>query len=253
MSSPILQYPDLPTRWGIAIESDAQRFRLVVPPVPGWRLLPRAYLTGLIVLTVLFASNIVPPLLHRPVRWEDVYPPLIINGLFATCLLGMAYHRLYRWTLFEVTADRFRIIPWGVLGGASPGDWPRGDILEARANAFNGKLILRIRGQDPLEVFVSANRKVAQFVADQLADALTRQYEVAPNSAQVATIGDGNWRSASSRQRTATNAAIYMMLALLLVAWCVWPTVGLVLLAAIFLAAIPLGISIGTQRKDFYF
>jgi hypothetical protein len=253
-SSNVLQYSDLPARWGIAIESDAQGFRLVVPPVPAWHLLPRAYLNGFLVLVGLVASNVVPPLLHRPPQWDNVLPPLIVDALFVTCFVSMAYYRLYRWAAFEITAERFRFIPWGVLGGASLGDWPRVDVVEARANAFNGKLILRIRGQDPIEIFVSANRRVAQFVAEKLAEALARSYEPAPLSAQPATptVFAVN-RLPACWQRTATSAAIYAMLALLPVVWCMWPTVGLLLLGTVILAAIPLGICLGTQRKDFYF
>jgi len=122
-SAQVLQYPDLPTRWGIAVEEDARGMRILIPPVPAWRLLPRNYKFGLSILVGMVAFHAVTVFtsIGRGSTWTDFVPPFGLDALGICIVLTMAYVRLYRRASFEVTADRVRFVPETFLLGRGIG------------------------------------------------------------------------------------------------------------------------------------
>lgn len=246
-SAPLLQYPDLPARWGIAIEEDRQRFRLVVPPVPGWRYLSRGYSIALAVAVALLAVHVIAGARMSGAEWVTMIVPVAMDGAVIFAVLVMAVSRLCRWLTFEVSADRLRFVPRWSFGSASRADWARADVLEVKQNLSNGKLLMRTRGEDMLDIFISPNREVTAYVVARLNEAMGRTFEAGPREA-VEPVRP----PASARARRGAMAAIYAASAVVVVVWFVWPTAGAILLFAGMAAAVPMGICMGTQKKDFW-
>jgi hypothetical protein len=244
----VLEYPDLLTRWGIAVEEDARGMRIVIPPVPAWRLLPRSYKFGLSILAsmVAFHAATIFRSIGTGARWTDFVPPFVLDALGICIVLTMAYLRLYRRVTFEVTANRLRFASQNLLAGT--GDWPREDVIEIRLNEVNGKLIVRARGRDMSEFFISPERQVTRYVIEQLNAAMKKAYEPVPVAAPFAPINENK----AIAIRRSLSVLAYGLLAIFVVIWILYPQSGQILLALLIVAAVPLGIWLGTQKKDFF-
>jgi len=251
-----LDYADVVTRWGISCVREDGILRLVVPPVPSFRLLGRGYLIASIVLIAIPSVMTVAYLIAPGGAWGAVLGNWIMYGGVLAIVLARARYRLSRRIVFEVTPEHLIFSRPGA-GGGSNAAWPRHRILAVKRNAYSGLLLLRIAGEDTREFYVSPDRRVTEWVAKTLDEAL---HEDVPPLASMACAptaaphGPASVPPAAAPQRGSGVTIALGVLALIGAvsfflfggAWCAIVELGLLL------AAIPAGIAFGTQDKDFY-
>ena len=169
---PLLAYADLPSRWGVAVQQLADGVRVVVPPCPGWRHLGTAFHVGPAVLAFLvvagalasFSTGDLAPLLGN----------MLVYGVALVCVVALAFDRLLRRLVFEVTANEVTVTRVSGFAPARRLGWPRHRVARIKINRHNGKLLFWVTGVTIVEWYVSPNRELTAFVADTLADALGR-------------------------------------------------------------------------------
>jgi hypothetical protein len=195
---------------------------------------------------VLFLLTCVVTALKRPPAVRDsMLPGLIEYFVILLVVLGIAVDRLSRWMIIEIDQHDLAITRRGsIVRGTRRYAWPREDVLDVHVNHFNHKLIVRVRGRDFLELFVSTNRDVANFVGMRVAGALAATYEPGAAPAVTPNAAAGMAFSAGSPILVLLGCAIAVVgiVCLLLL-----PPLGIALLVA---AAVPLGLAFGTQEKD---
>jgi hypothetical protein len=185
---------------------------------------------------------------------RGVIPALaeVVVGL--TIVVAMGIYRLRRSIEFEVTRDALAIRPRRSAGGIRAVTFARADVREVRLNPYNGKLLVRVRGREAMEVFISPNREVAAFVARTLEGSWGAAAEAEAPLPGVAVSGVD--RVMGSRASRNVGGALVVGVTLggvgvVVVTWVAWPgAVGQVALAAGVVAAIVAGFVFGTQEKD---
>jgi hypothetical protein len=181
-----LAYADLPARWGVSVERTAQSLRLVIPPVPHVKDLPRAYLIGTALLAAFVTFFAVIALTRSSPALDD--RALVSTVVYGSVLLLLIWHgwtRLSRRVALEVSASVLSIAHLARGGRVvSRTSWPRHQVGGAKYNPSSRKLTIRIIGINLVDVYVSPNRIVTEWVARVLDDAL-REIPVSTASAQV--------------------------------------------------------------------
>jgi hypothetical protein len=240
-AAPVLQYADRVTQYGVASLRQADLVRVVVPPVRRIRDLGWAYPIGTIILLCFFGISVVPAVtLHE-------YVAGLING--AICFGGLVLmllvliYELRRRIIFEVTAEQFRVTYAGIPG-TSRAVWPRAAVEQARIVPSTGKLWLRIRGQDSLEIYLGSDRDANEYVAKTLTDALAAPL-VKSDSAETAPEVQTGRRSLPV---VAVVISLLMVVAGVILCFYITPCACYLLL----LSPVPLGIALGTQNKEYY-
>ncbi|HEY7119709.1 MAG TPA: hypothetical protein VH475_24170 [Tepidisphaeraceae bacterium] len=192
MNSPLtIRYATVPDPSEVRIERDAHHVEMIVPPVHGWRALPWIYVVSLGLLATLLVWQAAAILITPPGAWRggDAIPNLAVFALLTAGVFAMAYVRLHRWLRLLVTADRVYLARR--VGGSLrevTASWPRSLVLAAGVNPHNGRLALRILGQDVLEVYVSPDRARARRIAQMLDGALHETFEpLAPEGLGAST------------------------------------------------------------------
>ncbi len=146
----------------------------------------------------------------------------------------------------EVTPFAFRLAVAGPFG-TRRSTWPRSALTEAHVNAFNHRLVLRIEGQDRLELDVGPNAAFAERVMHEVIASMT-VIPVAPRHLQtVADSPDDSLPPSPLRTVLLRSSAALFAAALLCLA--------LVPIASFYLTFASIacvGIAFGTQRKDYW-
>jgi hypothetical protein len=158
-------------------------------------------------------------------------------------------HELRRVTVphgvsFEVTPFAFRLTTTGPLG-VRVSTWPRSNLTEVRVNRFNNHIVLRLAGQDPLEVNVGLDPVGTERVMHEVI-ASTTVIPVAPAHRQVVAQNLAGGLPPSP----ARTSLLRLSVGLCVVALVFVPLVPLVSLITAVLAIIPIGLAFGTQRRD---
>jgi hypothetical protein len=250
--SPPIAYASAPPdrAAGVVVRRDPHHVEIIVAPVEKWAALPRGLRLAIpiVLLIILWQAAVI--LSTNRYDWTLALSNTVIYGGVIVAIVALAYVRLHRWLRFIVTADRFYLIRR--VGGLSETttSWRRTRLLAATVSAVNGKLLLRILGQDTLEIFVATDRAAARHVAETLEAARNERFEPV-TSAGVAPVLDRPPSPSRRAQRLALAAATAAG-AILAILFLIGHPVAQIALAAAVLAAIPLGIRYGTQDKDYY-
>ena len=151
----------------------------------------------------------------------------------------------HRGVAFEVTPFAFRMTVAGPFG-LTRSAWPRSALLEVRLNRLSNQLVLRLAGQDPLEVGVAATLAATELVMHELIASLTVIPAAPPHQQQVSIDTAGGLPP--SPLRSLLFAMSVGLMALGVVCLFIPPHVpGCYVFG---LAAVPAGIAFGTQRKE---
>jgi hypothetical protein len=166
---------------GVRVMRDAHHVEVVVPPVASWRALSPGFAWSIAALVAILLWQAALTMTDRRSAWREALPSLVFHVLGIAAIVAFAYVRLHRWVRFVVTADRFFLIRR--VGGMSETvtSWPRERVLAATVASGTGKLILRILGQDTLELFVSNDRSATRQVAQTLEVALHQSFLLSPS------------------------------------------------------------------------
>ena len=147
---------------------------------------------------------------------------------------------------FEVTPFAFRMAvtgPFGVRRSA----WPRSVLTDVRLNRLNNTLVLRLTGQDPLEVTVAPTLAATELVMHELIASVT-VIPVAPRDRQAVPHDPADGLPPSPARTRLLRAAVALFAVAIVNLW-VFPILSFYLgLASI--ACV--GIAFGTQRKDLW-
>jgi hypothetical protein len=235
---------------GVVVRRDPHHVEIIVPPVARWAALPRGFKIAIPVFLLIIVWQAGVILANNRHDWPIALSNTAIYGGAIVVILAFAYVRLHRWLRFVVTADRFYLIRR--VGGLpeTTTSWLRTRLLAVSVSSANGKLLLRILGQDTLEIFVGTDRAVARDIAETLEAALREPFE--PVDTMAAPIPEYAVPAVSRRARRLALAAVTVIAPLLVLLFVFAPNVGNVVLIGVILAAIPLGIRYGTQDKDYF-
>lgn len=243
--APILGYATAPVD-ALVVEQDAHHLRLTVPPARHWRTLPKGYRRSLIALSLwmfwVFTQLFAVPKDER----VAVLGPIFIIGFIILLILLAAFLRLQTWFTFIITADDFFLHRRLGRLTRSVTRWPRSSLLEVRHNPLENRLILRLHDQDPLDLRVSQFPEVTAQVARHLQEARTAPLQ--PSPAPTAPVQAA---TATSLHVITFVVVAYLLFTVLL--FVKFPPAGVVALyVGPMILAIPLGIWLGTQKKDIF-
>lgn len=248
VSTDVLPYADLPARWGVVLIRSDDRLRIVVPPVPNWKLLGKAFYIPIAILTTMLAFMTFATIQRRD---PGGVAAIISYAIPLFSLILVATHRLCRRLVLEIGPSEVSVSNLGSWLSTSRRAWPRGAIGEIKFNASNQCLMIRVSGQDLTDIYVSPHPEVTRWVAEQLDHAL-RQPLLGPQPVLPMVHDPAH----GARTRLSRNILVAVALAMLSVGIGLqflgfpWAVLGIYLL--IFSAA-PIGIALGTQKKDYYF
>lgn len=161
---PVLDYADAYSC--IVIEQHAGGVRIVVPPLMGWRAIPKRWLL-LTVILVLFAFA--PALGYFGASdYRHVVPGFIFSGFV---LVMLAFHvagcfdLLRRRIIIDVN-DRVLavyyyssvVVPWSLSRQCD-------SSLEIRVSATKDKIVFLAKGLDPVKLFISSDHAAVERIA----------------------------------------------------------------------------------------
>jgi hypothetical protein len=155
--------------------------------------------------------------------------------------------RLTTRAVIEVTRDSLAITLVSTLFGTRIVTWARKTIHEVKLNPNNGKLLVRATGREMAECHLVPDRELGQKIADIVREAVF-----------LGTFDYGGVAGRSTRPRSGTAPLLICVLlmaigGLILIFVPSTGTAGLgIMCLACLLAMITAGITMGTQKKDFF-
>ncbi|HEX8521580.1 MAG TPA: hypothetical protein VF669_04930 [Tepidisphaeraceae bacterium] len=234
------------TRAGVVVERTAAHVRVVVPPVAGWRSLPRGYLIAVVGLIAWMVLPAVSLLGDPQVQVGDLLPALIMPMIALLLVLFAAHRRLVRRLVVHVDGER--LILSEVAGRSRRQSiWRRAAPVEVRMNRGSGKLMVCPAGEESVEYFCSYQRAVTESLAELLNDALRRPFDA---NAPLAPVVMEETMSPAMRKGLVMAAIVMASLGVGLLFAGPWAPFGVLIIV---LAGAPAGVALGTQRKDYYF
>jgi len=255
-SRPILQplcYTPHMMNWGIEINDLPGRLRITIPPVGRVTALPGTYRVATIAwfaFAALIFASVVTTGPGKDGDYIGIISPVAQFTIVGVIIFWMAWYRLHRQLTIELSDHWLSLLN---RDGQPTRSWRRADLLEIKANMINGKLVVRAHDQEMRELFIGADRDMAVFVAEQLRAALARPIppSTVPLADQPITAPPPVTPFSSGYIMTGMAMAALALLTLIAVAF-VSPTLAWILIGGCVLAAIPLGIVLGTQDKDIW-
>jgi hypothetical protein len=247
---------------GVRVSRDAFHVEVIVPPVPGWRALPPGFKWSIGGLIVIIVWQVAVSQLRR-----EALGGILFHVIVLAAVVAFGFVRLRRWLRFVVTAERFFLMRRLAGMGETVTSWPRDHVLAATVSGGGGEtgggggtLVLRILGQDTLELFVSTDREAARRVAQTLEAALHEPFmtvaavtgETSADAQRAPAAAEAAAAAVSPRGRRFAMVGVYAVIATLVVLFYFAPVAGAIVLAVAVIAAIPLGMRYGTQEKDYW-
>jgi hypothetical protein len=169
----LIPYADQPSRWGVAVDRSSEMLRLVVSPVSSVLQLSTPFKIWAIVIIAIELFLLWLFLFQPAIPLEPVIAHLCIWGFVLCCMAVVAWERMTRRVVFEITSSRLAILR---LAGSSrviqSNAWPRDQVGRIRYNVSNGKLAVWITGKDVIDVYVRPNRALVEWVAGTLGSAM---------------------------------------------------------------------------------
>ncbi|HEY7086772.1 MAG TPA: hypothetical protein VH518_01705 [Tepidisphaeraceae bacterium] len=247
-----LAYAELPSRWGIALEREANVVRITIPPVPSWRLLPRAYFIFIPILALSAIGFFCGIWLSRD--WSSPAINAGIYGLLLGILLLQAWRLTHDRLVFEVGPAFLSIAHMTRRGTTRRQLIPRTRVGEVKLNPSDGRLFIRVIGREFIELFVSPDRDVTRWIAKELSSAMSTipisdarpVEELDPATGPVPPLPHGRTRSAL------LGATMLLVCAAAVVTFLFPRAAVMIWFAFLILAAVGVGIALGTQRKEYW-
>jgi hypothetical protein len=249
-ASNILPYADLPQRWGVTCDRDGDVVRLHIPPVPGWKQLGRGLFVAIGTVGAIVITFVIVAVRNYP--FGDAAPFFANAAMYGAVMIILAlvaWERVHRRIVIEITPRTLRIarLVRGRPSGAYA--WPRERVREVKFSRGNGKLLIRIAGADMVELFVSPKHEVTEWVAKTLNEAIHAGAPVTTHSRPQEWTDNSPPPMPRGPARTAL-LAVAVAIALLGVIMVIkfGPPAIYIVLAAI----VPVGIAMGSQKKEFW-
>ena len=242
-----LQYADLPARWGVSCERTPCAFRIAVEP-SGWRSITAGYVVAIAVLLFCSGMPLVTGLRTGDMEWPAIIAGGIVYLLPALIIISFLWQRFRQRVLFVVTAGTFTHAAFGASRRGRVTSLPRAEIGYVKLNPYNGQLTVQHVGKDLLDFYVSPNRVVVEFVADQLSHAIAH-----PPTARAEQTLPPQRPVSQWRRPVALIASLVLFVVALLLLFVVDGVIVKPIGAYMVLfASVPIGIAFGTQPKKFW-
>ncbi len=240
--------------WGVRSETHSGIMRVFVPPIPHIRDLPGAYrwIAALAAMVVLYSLLAAAPFLRgHPAEAAGFLPGLGIWGCAVLGMLAMARHRLRRQLVIEVDDTTLRVLKIQSGRQTLVGEYSTRQSADVRINRSNGKLLIPIAGTDAAEIFLTPCTPVNYWIAQTLARRISAGSQPDAADRQLWYAGDylTPARPSSNTRRIMFGAS--MAVAAIGVAVLFTPVAPLGFYILL-LSAVPVGIAMGTQKKDYW-
>jgi hypothetical protein len=245
----ILPYDDALQRPGVAYQCDNGFLRIVTPALGSWRRLGPYWKVSIIGLSL---WALWPMLMLFTVPRGDRLP-FLIGSLEISAILVLvvvaAVARLHRRFIFEVTRDTFSIIQIGLAGRRHTRTFRRGSIQSVHRNSCNGNLFIYAIGQDLIELHIPVDRRAVEEIAQMLEQAIREDAPSADGSLRTELMESTSPPPSPAWRKAMLGASVAMLV--LAAALLITGVPGLWLLPLI-LAAVPAGITLGSQPTKFW-
>jgi hypothetical protein len=207
----------------------------------GWAVIPLGFALTLATTTFFFRS---------PVYEPSVLPPIGIYGSLFVLVAWHAWRRLHTRTVFRVTHDELTITLLSARGRGRTATWARREVTDVKVNSFSGQLLVRAHGREMVEYKLSPSREVTEWVAETVSAAVVDgKFKPDAGDAGPAKLLTIPFTTGPARSiLSAMGTCLALGGALLLLVPGIRP-LGLLLMIV---AAVPLGMVLGTQEKKFY-
>jgi hypothetical protein len=247
-STPILDYAESLDRERLTIDRGEGVVRVIVPPPRGWRELSVGLRWGAGVLAALLILYATAALVRLDVR--SMVMSVATWGGPLLIVLGIAFDRLHQRVVLELSGPRFSVTRVSPFRGVWTRAWRRDAIGEVKLNRAKGNLIIRVTGREFVEVFLSGDRAITTTAASVLDEALRAPAAgpVDPLLPAGELIPPDELPKGLAR-RTLLAIAVFIAVGGVLLGVYVHPAFAVYMLI---LAAAPVGIALGAQRKEYY-
>lgn len=237
-------------QFGVSSQRAPWGLRIVVPPLPSWRHLPKGYFIAIAVLGFLTVFPLAEAIGLRQSDPVFVIPavefgiPTLVVAWYAACLVR-------RRVVIDVTRDDLAITLVRAGGGGRRMSWRRGDHPSVGVSEVTGKLLVRCTGMDIKEVYVGSSQAVLNAVVAAVNEALVVDLAPADQGGFPPVVRAGE------RSRRADDELLWFFVLLILIgAVCLmfwWPPAGILLFVVVIALFIPYaGMTRGTQDKEFF-
>ena len=248
--TPILAYDDLLQRPGIVVQQEDGFVRIVTPALGSWRKLEPTWRLGILVPAVLAAFPLLAALTGPR---GDRLPPVVASlefGVILVFVILAAAGRVYGRHVLEVTRDTFAINRIGVVTLRARRQVFRRDAIgQVHYNTASRKLFVYVTGQDLIEIpFPGEFAEVENAV-----EVLDRAIHANPDEIDH-SLPRGEFEQAEPEHSARTRVMMLSFSAALVVTSAILLLTGVPVLwmVALFAAAVPAGITLGTQRSKFW-
>ena len=242
--------------WRVRVQTRDGVTRVHVPPVGHLSDLPAGYRWILYPIIVATVGTIGFVASRRVGSHEDMVMNLVNAALYtgiSLIVVLMAVARMQRYVIIQIDADELSLLLVRRNKAVVLASWRRKWIREVHINRSNGQLRVSFEDDDPEEILLTTSRPLNEWIAERVQDALRSQ---APLDQET----PGLWYASSFTPETAAPQHARQHKALLMVAFAL-VIAGIVAFATPLapvgfllwcVAAIPAGIALGTQKKEYY-
>jgi hypothetical protein len=226
----------------VSVERGPNYLRVITPPMGSWRKLP----PGFFIAGAFLGLYIVGALIN------GAFDAVAVFGTVLLVVALFAHDRVRRAFVFEVTDRTFaltRLSPWGPLTARL---WRRDAIGAITAVHPPGTIMIQVIDSERIVLRLGVDRAAAESVAAALREGLAAP--VTPVEHRAANLQSGEIHPPEAMrgmERTAMLLTAFALAGLGLVIGIVFMNPCIAMIPLI-LAAIPAGMALGTQKKDYY-
>lgn len=240
-----------PAASGIILHHTPAGLRLIASPALSWRHLSRWYLAAILPAAVSVWLGTDALALGGGKPEPGLWPPVVEFACIALAIGGHAIWRLRHRLVIDVTRDELAVSVVNLAGFGDRTAWPRRDVRDVKVNPHNGKLLLRIAGQDSLEYRLSPDRQAARQAAEAIREAVFAGSFTAPGgSVSAATVRPPAYRRWIGGAVSSVAAIVGLVGFGLLI--CGNVTGAMLIALSVVALTITLGLMYGTQEKKFF-
>lgn len=254
-----IPYADTTTQHGIVFEWDEKSLRISMPRMR-LRDLSTGQRIGLIYILIACPAQWVSLVKDRGLNWASI---LVALGYLLSFAMGLVALYAMGWIAFRVGQTYRRVIEidsshlhlYSLHGkrASKKQSIPRSQLGVIKPSLEDGKLVIYVTGQSMIELFVSRDKQVVERVASEINSAVHDLPRALSGGARLKEFNDSPplpMKRGLMRTMLLIVAGIFSLTAVVLVlyggSW-----LGLSLFVLLF-AAIPAGIAMGMQKKDYY-
>lgn len=258
MSNDSVDLERLLKHWRVRVETHNGVTRVHVPGAPTIRDLPKVFLWGIFPASIALMIFVIMCFDWAGMSALDMNGDLIefvFYGAITAVIVLRAFYHLRRHIILQIDANDLSLFRVHGTRPVIQARWPRSAISDVHLNRSNDRLRFRIKGAEPSEIRLTFSHPVNAWICGQVAEALEQQVAVTAREAGVsyASVFTPEVQTAKGHvwaHRILLGASAVLMMAGVCMMFTRAAPISLYLLM---FAAMPAGIALGTQKKEYYF